>query len=69
MNQERTVCRAFDPDFLVPGKGLEPPQCYHRMDLNHVRLPIPPPGQARRANLIIKGTFVNENEKIPLARA
>ena len=54
-----------NPASLVPGKGLEPPQCYHRMDLNHVRLPIPPPGHARRANLIIKATFVNENAKIP----
>ena len=30
---------------MVPRKGLEPPQCCHRMDLNHVRLPIPPPRQ------------------------
>ncbi|CAG9254460.1 hypothetical protein PUN4_220021 [Paraburkholderia unamae] len=30
---------------LVPKRGLEPPQCCHRQDLNLVRLPIPPPGQ------------------------
>ncbi len=33
---------------LVPGRGLEPPQCCHRMDLNHVRLPIPPSGLEER---------------------
>ena len=32
-------------EFLVPKRGLEPPQCCHRQDLNLVRLPIPPPGQ------------------------
>ncbi|CAM2172862.1 hypothetical protein PSAC2689_210014 [Paraburkholderia sacchari] len=29
---------------MVPRRGLEPPQCCHRQDLNLVRLPIPPPG-------------------------
>ena len=34
-----------NPD-LVPRRGLEPPQCCHRQDLNLVRLPIPPSGHA-----------------------
>ncbi len=44
----RTKVGALIPkDYIgvVPRKGLEPPQCCHRMDLNHVRLPIPPPRQ------------------------
>ena len=30
---------------MVPGGGLEPPQCYHRRILNPLRLPIPPSRQ------------------------
>ncbi len=29
---------------MVPGKGLEPPQCYHRWILNPLRLPFRHPG-------------------------
>ncbi len=30
--------------FELPGRGLEPPQPFGHMALNHARLPIPPPG-------------------------
>ncbi len=36
---------------MVPRRGLEPPQCCHRQDLNLVRLPIPPSGQPEPAIL------------------
>ena len=49
---------------LVPRRGLEPPQCCHRQDLNLVRLPIPPSGHCFRArNLIVKGFCVNEKQE------
>ena len=36
---------------LVPRRGLEPPQCCHRQDLNLVRLPIPPSRHERAQNV------------------
>ncbi len=38
---------------VVPRRGLEPPPTCVDMDLNHARLPIPPPGQGagRRPNV------------------
>ena len=32
---------------VVPRRGLEPPQGFPHMDLNHARLPIPPPRRGR----------------------
>jgi hypothetical protein len=54
------LCRPF-LKFLVPKRGLEPPQCCHRQDLNLVRLPIPPPGHIFKldSNYIVPIKAVN----------
>ena len=33
----------MDKEDVVPRRGLEPPQGFPHMDLNHARLPISPP--------------------------
>jgi hypothetical protein len=43
---------------LVPRRGLEPPQCCHRQDLNLVRLPIPPSRHTGVRNLMAKPPIV-----------
>ena len=41
---------------LVPGGGLEPPQCYHRRILSPLRLPIPPSRlKEQEARIIAQG--------------
>ena len=40
---------------VVPRRGLEPPRGCPHMDLNHARLPIPPPRRSRRRGLWWQG--------------
>ncbi len=54
----------------VPGKGIEPPLCYHNQILSLARLPIPPPGLIGGAKIVGKisqassiGLFLNYIEE------
>ena len=52
---------------VVPRRGLEPPQGCPYMDLNHARLPIPPPRRSRRPGLRLQsnaGTGLNDARTI-----
>ena len=42
---QHKVLQVFD--YMVPRRGLEPPRGCPHMDLNHARLPIPPPRHER----------------------
>ncbi len=44
LTRKKTLQRGF----LVPEAGLEPAQEYSHMNLNHTRLPIPPPRRTPR---------------------
>ncbi len=48
---------------LVPGGGVEPPRPCGHMDLNHARLPIPPPGRVEAETLEAARLGVNPHSE------
>ena len=49
------ICSIRENGGLVPRRGLEPPPTCVDMDLNHARLPIPPPGHTMWAAQFTEG--------------